>query len=247
MREAGEESKRDIIRMLANPSTGTADIQNIYRELLDDKDESVQRAAIQVSGKMGMKDTAPKIRKLLSRRPRHKVAKESDYYKIAATNPADMNYRFEATRALIELDDFDSVDEIISRDELMCELGPELAHFGAKVLPKVIASSSKGWAQRRGAGGVIRKMRDEAALPALIELLDGPDLEFAISAEDALSEIGKFAKSATMRKDIAGQLEKRFASENKRLRTFAYRGLLNIGPDEYSPRQYPKYHQASSS
>ena len=118
----------------------------------------------------------------------------------------------------------------------MCELGPELAHFGAKVLPKVIASSSKGWAQRIGAGGVIRKMRDEAALPALIELLDGPDLEFAISAEDALSEIGKFAKSATMSKDIAGQLEKRFASENKRLRTFAYRGLLNIGPDEYSPR-----------
>jgi len=238
LRKADDESKPQLIDMLADVSSGSVHLQEVYRELLDDRDDGVQEAAIRAIGKMKLKDAAPKIRRLLSKRKRYKLKDPQDIYKYKEKSLlADLNYNDYAIWTLIDLGDFDSIDEIISRDEFMSAMpGSYLAKFGAKVLPKVIENANKGWAQRVGANSTISRMRDEAALPTLIGLLSGPDLDFAISAEEALAEIGKATKSEATRKDIAAQLENRFASGNVRLRTYAYRGLLNISPSEYGLR-----------
>lgn len=238
VREADEHSKPFLIDVLGNVSPGATHLQDAYRALLDDKDSGVQDAAIKAAARLKMKDAAPKIRRLLSQRKRYHLSNDHDIYKYGrSADIAERNYELDAIRALIDLDDFDSIDEIMTHDEFMSEMpGAALAKFGPRVLQKVISNAGNGWAQHVGAKSTISRMTDEAAVPTLLNILNGTDQEFAISAEDALSQIGEKTASDTTRKLVANQLEAHFSDKNERMRIFAYRGLLNMDPGVYGSR-----------
>lgn len=233
LHEADADAKHAIADSLTNVSSSAVHLQAAYKVLLDDQDESVQAAAIRVTGKMHIKEVAPKIRALLNRRPRHRLA---DRRGITKVSPADSNYVQEAVGALVELDDFDSIDEMVSHDEFMCCMsGVLLARFGARALPKVLSQANKGWAQRQGAGSTIQFMRDEKAVPALLELLAGADPDFSARAAQAIAAIANNTHSEQTKKTIIAQLESRMSSPDWRVRKEIYGGLLAADATLYGP------------
>jgi len=234
LHEADKESKPDILRRLTDVSSDSAHLQEAYAELLDDKDEDVQVAGINIAGKLKMKAAVPKIRKLLHRRRHYRISKEGDLEKA---NLMDRQYVHQGVAALVELDDFDSLDEIMSRDEFMADdPGVDLAKFGAKVLPKVIQNAGKGWAKKSGACSVIARMRDENAVLTLIELLNGSDEDFSASAAESLMLMGGGTGSKPVRAMIAAQFESKFADKDELVRFRAYAALLKMDPKQYGPQ-----------
>ncbi|MCX5796273.1 MAG: hypothetical protein NTY77_12330 [Elusimicrobia bacterium] len=239
LHQSDKDSKEEVYQALVSVSSDAAQLGPVYRKLLDDKDEDVQRAAIQVAGKMKMKEAAPKIRTMLSRRPKHRIIDGHGIYKVS---PGDSNYAQEAVGALVELNDLDSIDEIVSRDEFMCCMaGVRLARFGAKALPMVLAKAKKGWAQKQGAGSMVQFMRDEEAVPTLLELLAGPDPDFSARAAQAISAIANSTQSDRTKKTIVAQLESRTSNHDWRIRKEVYGGLLAADAKLFGPTVLAKF------
>ena len=228
-------SKEHLLELLIQAFSGTVQLQPAYRELLNDKDKDVQAAAIEAVAKMGLKDAIPKIRNFLAQQPRNKLSEKLGIHSLEQAK--DMAYTRVAAEALVELDDFGSVDELISRDYFMMNMpGIVLSKFGAKVLPKVLQHSKDGKPQRSGARSTIGQMRDEEAVPALVDILNGLDYDFAADAAQALSAIGNETKSDEIRRIVLAQLLAHLKHPDPHVRTAVYGGLLALDAAKYGPQ-----------
>lgn len=238
--EDRSDTKQSIYLDLINVPSDAASLRMTYRKLLDDKDEVVRMAAIQVAVKMGMKETIPKIRELYKKqtRPTSKMiwaVRGGPFTRV----DMDMAFTTDMAEALIDLGDFESAEDIIRNEAFMESTGGiSLAKFGAPVLPLLIQNAYDGKNWRRGIGGAISYMRDEAAVPLLIELLNGKDPKFADASGHALVGIVANAKSLETKRLIGDQFERAVLNNNGEVRTEAYIGLLVIDPDKNGKRVF---------
>lgn len=239
LRAAKNDERGRIILQLTDVSAGAAELKPAYKQLLDDKDKDVRIAAINVAAKMKMSETVPQIRAFLKNEPKRKISRKQSPPTLQEME--DLQYTCDAAKALIDLGDFDSVDEIISHDLFMMNSGGQfLAKFGAKVLPKVLQHANDGEMQRTGARGTIYFMRDEAAIPQLTDLLNGTDSEYAAASAKALSTILAASKSASNKSAIAAQLEKQQGNKSYQVRMGVYGGLLAADPQKYGAPIFKK-------
>lgn len=221
------------LEALANVSPESTELKSAYLELLDNKSEKIQVAAFKGCAALKNKEAAPKILDLLSDRSRFTFIK--GYF--GGMGADDIDYSQQAAIALVELDYFEAIDELLSRDEIMAISsfgGPLLAKFGARALPKALTVARTDRSLRKdGAHGVIACMQDEAAIPDLIALLKDPDSEIILSAVSALARMP--TTSEINKQFIEKALEEQLNNKNSYIRRKIYSGLLYHNPKKYLP------------
>lgn len=202
--------------------------------MLDDSSERVQLGGIVVAGRIQARELAPKIRAKLAQRPRYKVRKND----FGGVTPQALEYAEEASTALVELDDFKSIDELLSRDEIMAFSsfgGPLVARFGARALPKAVALARQEDTLRSDGGrGVISSMKDPKAIPQLSELARDSDAAIASAATLALSQMPTATEEDKSK--IEAVLSEQVKSTDKHVRGAAYDGLLGLAPQKHLSR-----------
>lgn len=202
-------------------------------KMLDDSSEQVQLGGIIAAGQLQDSTLAPKLRSRFKQRPHFKIKKKD----FGGIKPNDLQYAEEAATALVALDDFESVDELLSRDEIMAFSnfgGPLVARFGAKALPKaVLLARQKGTLRSDGGRSVISSMRDPAAIPALVELGKDSDNAIASAAILALSNIP--TPSEQDRQIVESALLEKSNSKERYIRGPALDGLLKLNPEKHLP------------
>jgi HEAT repeat protein len=219
-------------KALRNVSPDARHLSKAYVSLLDDDSEKVQVAAIHGCGKLGAREAAPKILHLLSKSPRSKFTAAN----LPWMTMEHMAYVDEAAEVLVNFQYDPALDEILSRDELMVNVGfggPLVAKYGAKALPKFLELIHKNDKRKLGGLVAIVNLRDEAAVPDLITLLDDPDHELAGSAAHALSDMP--VKSAVNGGLVKDALRKQIRHPSRFVRGYAYSGLIRVDPNGSLP------------
>lgn len=201
--------------------------------MIDDSLEQIQLGGIIVAAKIQAKELAPKIRGRLAQRPRFKIRKND----FGGIKQKQLQFAEEAAKALVDLDDFESIDELLSRDEVMAISnfgGPLVARFGAKALPKaVLLARQKDTSRSDGGRSVISSMQDPAAIPALIELGKDRDNDIVSAAVLALSQIP--TETAQDKANVESALTENASSKDRFVRGPAYDGLLRLNPKKHLP------------
>lgn len=171
------------LESLARTPKGAVDLKNVVA-MLDDKDARIQIAGIKLLGAWNARGTAPRLRKMLFSAPR---PKSTSYNAKTGEAPSGMEVQFSLVSTLSIFGDLNAVDSLLSEKE-MPFAGLMVAQFGAGVLPTVIPLArrhaiGRNDARKRQALEAIRYMRDEEAIPQLIQLIGDPELyEAAISS-----------------------------------------------------------------
>ena len=202
-------------------------------KLLNDSSEKVQLAGIIMADALEAKELAPKIRAKLAERPRFKVRKNN----FGGITPEALQYAEEAARVLVEMKDFDSIPELLSRDEIMGFSsfgGPLVAKFGARALPQAVAlARQKETLRSDGGRSVISSMKDPEAIPQLIDLAHDSDGAIASAATLALSLIPTEIPADKAKVEAA--LFAQISNKDGDIRGSAYDGLLRINPRKHLP------------
>ena len=248
---------------LVRVPTGSAELKGTYKELLGNKDETVRKAAIHMCGKFRNSECLPKLRALLKDTPKLKVdvddKNEATYWTV--------DYARELLGSLVALNDFTCVDEIMGRDEFMASdlSSSYLAKFGERIMPKAIANARKSGVQRKSGLGIIRKMRDDAAIPDLVTLLQDKDNKVSLSAASALANMtqeqteitvesegqttNKHApiQSSVSRQQIESALEAQLKHPSGDIRRNVYEGLLCLDSKKHLQTVIDSYKKETST
>jgi HEAT repeat protein len=215
-----DKTKSEAIERLSRVSPQRLDLKQTAVDLLDDKDVKVKLAAIRACRALNASEAVPKLRKMLKGGPRFNFTRES----TGGLTLDVSNLHMEVASALVQFKDTDSMDEILSRDEIMgisAFGGPLVAKYGASVLPKALDIARKNDARRHGALQAISWMRDESAVPQLAPLIEDKDKEIASAATRALGSIAKDA-GLTNRRLAFDALDKAVHSQTEYVRMNAY-------------------------
>jgi hypothetical protein len=150
-----------------------------YIRLLGSHSDRVRIAGIRGCRILKASTAVPKIRSILKHQVPHKWIKLNIY--LPPVGEETFVLENEAMEALIDLGDERSIDEILSRDELIFGgvATSDLAEkFGAKVLPKLVTMLKKHPNEMRksAANTGIISIRDPEAFPLLAGYLRDPEL-----------------------------------------------------------------------
>ena len=219
------------LSILGRPDAKAKDeLEEVYIRLLDDRNLDIQAAAAAGCGKLKSAQAIPKVRVMLSAKIRHHFTKHN----LGGASPADIRQTQTLARALADLGDYDSIDEILSREEVMSVSGfggPIVAAFGARVLPKVVEIAHKNDARRGGALHAISFLNDPAAIPELVKLSRGSDPQIASAALYSLKKLLKGAPGRAS--EIESAYKEQLANPDYQVRAAGYVGLLSVDPFKY--------------
>ena len=224
MRMTRKAEREVALELLGNPEPTARDqVKSVYLRLLGNGDDAIKTASARGLRVINATEAVPSLRDLLRKAPHFRVSKSNR----GGITPDAQQLQLALTESLAHFKDTESVDEILSRDELMSidvTAGGALAQFGAPIIPKLLAVARKGDIRKGGATTAIAAMRDEAALPQLIPLLKDSDSQVAAAASRALGEIA--LTTAENKRLVESALHDAAQDKNEYVRMHAYDALV---------------------
>lgn len=210
--------RRAALKALRNVPADARKLRKRYRSLLAEDSELLQHAGIVGCARLGVRRALPRIRELYAGKPVRKFAELNSDEEVVW----DMVYLHSAAAARVALGEPGEkvISELLSRDDLVNfgpVAGPLLASYGAVVLPKAVELAADGNPLQIDAGRIaIASMRDEAAVPGLVALVDHEDAGVSIAAGNALSFMP--IRDPANKRLIERTFRPRLDSEDKRVR-----------------------------
>jgi len=163
--------------------------------------DTAAQSSVQISSMVSMAQSAKgnerakaisAIHPILSAQPHYKFSANGFSSKPVPFGSESFQLEQQSMQALIDLGDESAIDEILSRDELVVGANAMpliVSKFGARALAKVAAiGKDKNDPRNIYAHRAIASIRDENAVPQLIQMLKDPDLHS--SSAYALGQIG---------------------------------------------------------
>ena len=183
-----EERERAMERLADPDPKAKKNLEAAYLQLLDDPDSTLRSSAALACSKLGLLGAIVKLRAILASVPKTAIHSETEM--DDPTND-ERSLTYPIAQALVELNDVESVKEILSRDALSSNWDVLLPRFGAKALPLLVARAAGSGPARSGALRAIAAIEDESAAAELQTLLKDSDAGIRTSAAAALTGISR--------------------------------------------------------
>jgi hypothetical protein len=200
--------------------------------LLDDSSTQVKTVAARLCGQNKLTTAAPKMRSMLKGAASHKIRK----YDLGGAKLADMDYVQALSKSLADLGDTESLDIILSRDEVMSIDGfggPLIAQFGASAMPKIIDLAHQNDYRKGAALQAISHTKDPSAVSSLAALARDPDKQIASAALSSLTEL--LANKGADKAAILNAMKADLNHKDYFVRGRAVTGLLRSDPQANLP------------